>query len=88
VIARCHGFTVDEALKPSDITIDTYFTPHLAESRILSERVASIIQDFGEQVAMPGLQAFTTRCHRHSQIYDIPLPGLSSGDLSISGLTT
>ena len=65
---------VDEALKPSDVTIDTYFTPHLAESRVLGGRIVSIIQDFGEQVVMPSLQAFTTRCYRHSEIYDVLPP--------------
>lgn len=74
MVARCRGFTVDEALAPSDITIETYFTPHLAESRVLSERIASILQEFGEHVIMPSLHAFTTRCRRHNRINDVSPP--------------
>ena len=77
MVSRSPGFTVEEAVSPSDITVDVYFTPHLSKSRVLNERLAAIIQEFGEGVVIPSLHAFTTRCRRHSQISNIAAPCMS-----------
>lgn len=79
LLLRCPGYlpSADTAISLEDLTIDVYVSPReLSEGgRKMSERVALIVQEFGEHLALPHLCRFQNRCVK-DDLKALPAPGV------------
>jgi hypothetical protein len=61
VLLRCPGFPVAQDFSVENVSVDAFITPHIVEVSGMQERLAYLIQSFGDHVAVPHLHRFTVR---------------------------
>ena len=61
VLLRCPGFLVASDFSVENVSVDAFITPHIVEISGTQERLAYLIQSFGDNIAVPHLHRFTLR---------------------------
>lgn len=79
MVLRCPGYEPLTKISAENITVDVYISPReLTDGGTkTTEHVAQIIQAFGENLAVPHLHRFTTRCIAEG-VRPLPAPGICS----------
>ncbi|KAF8331609.1 hypothetical protein F5887DRAFT_1081200 [Amanita rubescens] len=84
VLFQCPGYPVSRDVGPENMSVDTFCTPYLVDMEGMQERLAYMIQGFGDHVAIPHLRRFAMRYASDSKKPGI-LPYSSAEQLHIQG---
>jgi len=75
LLLRTPGYRPSEGMSLDDVTLDVYFPPRELNEGGQKMRavIASFIQSFGKDIALPHLQRFAIRCDAEG-IRNVPSP--------------